>query len=213
MLELALQQMKEIADSELLELTKQSSYPAFNELYQRYWKYIYTIAYKKLGDKDDAADLTQNVFMEFYHKRENLVIHIPIKNYLRTAMLYKLSNYFRTKGFQEKHYLNFQQFIQQAQDSDSSFDLLTTKENELEFEEMVELIYRTIDEMPDKMKEIFLMSRSEQYSIVEIADKLGLSPQTIKNQISKAFTRIREAAAQNNLNVTQVVILIWLTQA
>ncbi len=205
--------MKEIADSELLELTKQSSYSAFNELYQRYWKYIYTIAYKKLGDKDDAADLTQNVFMEFYHKRESLVIHLPIKNYLRTAMLYKLSNYFRTKGFQEKHYLNFQQFLQQAQNSDNSFDSFDLKENELKFEEMVELIYRTIDEMPDKMKEIFLMSRSEQYSITEMAEKLGLSPQTIKNQISKAFTRIREAAAQTNFSVSQVMILVWLTQA
>lgn len=205
--------MKEIADSELLELTKQSNYSAFNELYRRYWKYIYTIAYKKLGDKDDAADLTQNVFMDFYHKRENLVIHIPLKNYLRTAMLYKLSNHFRTKGFQEKHYHNFQQFIQQAQNSDSSFDILTVKENELKFEEMVELIYRTIDEMPEKMKEIFLMSRSEQFAITEIAEKLGLSPQTVKNQISKAFSRIREAASQNNLNVTQVMILVWLTQA
>jgi RNA polymerase sigma-70 factor (family 1) len=204
--------MKEIADSELLELTKQSSYPAFNELYQRYWKYIYTIAFKKLGDKDDAADLTQNVFMEFYHKRESLVINIPIKNYLRTAILFKLSNYFRTKGFQEKHYLNFQQFFQQSQNSDSSFDILTARENELEFEEMVELIYRTIDEMPEKMKEIFLMSRSEQHSIADIAEKLGLSPQTIKNQISKAFARIRGAAAKTNLTVTQVVILVWLTQ-
>ncbi|WP_199117848.1 sigma-70 family RNA polymerase sigma factor [Pedobacter sp. ASV28] len=204
--------MKEIADSELLELTKQSSYPAFNELYQRYWKYIYTIAFKKLGDKDDAADLTQNVFMEFYHKREGLVINIPVKNYLRTAILFKLSNYFRAKGFQEKHYLNFRQFFQQSQNSDSSFDILTTRENELEFEEMVELIYRTIDEMPEKMKEIFLMSRSEQHSIADIAEKLGLSPQTIKNQISKAFVRIREAAAKTNLTASQVVILIWLTQ-
>lgn len=205
--------MKEIADGELLELTKQSSYPAFNELYQRYWKYLYTIAFRKLGDKDDAADLTQNVFMEFYHKRESLAIKIPLKNYLRTAMLYKLSNYFRTKGFQEKHFLNFQHFLEQSQNADRSFDLLTTKESELEFEEMVELIYKTIDEMPDKMKEIFLMSRSEQYSIIEIAEKLGLSPQTIKNQISKAFSRIREAATQTNLTTTQIMILIWLTHS
>ena len=204
--------MKEIADSELLELIRQSNYPAFDELYQRYWKYIYTIAFRKLGDKDDAADLTQNVFMEFYDKRKGLVVNIPIKNYLRTAMLYKLSNYFRTKGFQEKHYQNFQYFLAQSPNSDSSFDVLAKRENEMEFEEMVELIYRTIDEMPEKMKEIFLMSRTEQYSIMEMAEKLALSPQTIKNQISKALSRIREVAEKNNLNVAQVMILIWLTQ-
>lgn len=203
--------MKETADSELFELIKQSSYPAFNELYRRYWKYIYGIAYKKIADKDDAADLTQNVFMEFYAKRETLVINIPVKNFLRTAILYKLAKYFRTRGFQEKHYQNFQQFLTQVQQSDTSFDTLATTETEMAFEEMLELVYQTIEDMPDKMKEIFLMSRSEKYSINEIADKLSLAPQTVKNQLGKAFTRIRTAAAENGLSVTQVMILVWLT--
>lgn len=203
--------MKGTADSELVELIKQSSYPAFNELYRRYWKYIYGIAYKKIADKDDAADLTQNVFMEFYAKRETLVIKIPVKNFLRTAILYKLAKYFRMRGFQEKHYENFQHFLAQVQQSDTSFDTLATKEKELAFEEMLNLVYQTIDGMPDKMKEIFLMSRSKKYSITEIADKLHLAPQTVKNQLGKAFTRIRTAAEENGLPVAQVMILVWLT--
>lgn len=205
--------VKETEDSVLVELIKQSSYPAFTELYHRYWKYIYSIAYKKIGNKDDASDLTQNVFLEFYDKREALVVNIPVKNFLRTAMIYKLAKYFRTKGFQEKHFQNFQHFFNQVQRSDTSFDTLSTKETALAFEEMVELIYQTIEEMPDRMKEIFLMSRSEQYSINEIAEKLNLSPQTVKNQVGKAFARIRFVAQENGLSVTQVMILVWLTQS
>lgn len=205
--------MRETSDSELFNLIKESNYPAFNELYHRYWKYIYGIAYRKIADKDDAADLTQNVFMEFYDKREKLVINIPVKNFLRTAILYKLANYFRTRGFQEKHYLNFQHFLAQVQQSDTSFDTLATKETEIAFEEMLELVYQTIEEMPDKMKEIFLMSRSEKYSINEIADQLSLAPQTVKNQLGKAFTRIRTAAEDNGLPVAQVMILVWLTHS
>ena len=205
--------MKATADNELFELIKQSSYPAFTELYQRHWKYIYSIAYRKIADKDDAFDLTQNVFMEFYDKREKLVINIPVRNFLRTAMIYKLSNYFRTRGFQEKHYQNFQQFLSQVQESDTSFDTLATKEAEMEFEEMVELVYQTIEEMPDRMKEIFLMSRTEKYSITEVADQLGLSSQTVKNQVSKALIRIRTATAEHKLPVTQMMILVWLTQS
>jgi RNA polymerase sigma-70 factor (ECF subfamily) len=194
-------------------LIKQSNYPAFNELYRRYWRYIYGIAYRKIVDKDDAADLTQNVFMEFYDKRETLVINIPVKNFLRTAILYKLAKYFRTRGFQEKHYQNFQHFLAQVQQSDTSFDTLATKETEIAFEEMLELVYQTIEGMPDKMKEVFLMSRSEKYSINEIADKLSLAPQTVKNQLGKAFLRIRTAAEENDLPVAQVMILVWLTQS
>lgn len=203
--------MKEIADNQLFELIKQSSYPAFTELYHRYWKYIYGIAYRKTADHDDAFDLTQNVFIEFYDKREKLVINIPVKNFLRTAIIYKLSNYFRAKGFQEKHYRNFQQFL--AQESDTMFDALEIKETEMKFEEMVELVYQTIDEMPGKMKEVFLMSRSENYSINEIANKLNISPQTVKNQISKAFTRIRAVAVAHNVSAVEMLILVWLTQS
>lgn len=205
--------MKELADSKLFELIQQSSYPAFTELYNRHWKYIYSIAFRKTADKDDAADLTQNVFMEFYSKRETLVINIPVKNFLRTAVLYKLAKYFRTRGFQEKHYQNFQQYLAQVQQSDISHDTLVVKETEIAFEEMLELVYQTIEQMPEKMKEIFLMSRNQNYTITEIADKLNLAPQTVKNQLGKAFTRIRTAAEENSLPVTQIMILMWLTHS
>lgn len=204
--------MKAATDRELFELIRQSSYPAFNELYLRHWKYIYGIAYKKIADKDEATDITQNVFMEFYDKRETLVINIPVKNFLRTAVLYKLARYFRTRGFQEKHLLNFQYFLAQSQESDNSSDYLSIEENEIAFEEMVALVCQTIEEMPDKMKEVFLMSRSEAYSITEIADQLGLSPQTVKNQIGNAFKRIRLAAAQSGIPTAQAMMCVWLMQ-
>ncbi len=199
--------MKEMPDNELFDLITQSSYPAFSELYQRHWKYIYSIAYRKTLDKDDSFDLTQNVFMEFYDKREVLVINIPVRNFLRTAMIYKLSHYFRTKGFQEKHYQNFKQFLEQAQESDVTYDTLATRETEMAFEEMVALVYHVIEEMPEKMKEVFLMSRSEHYSVVEIAKKLNLSPQTVKNQVSKAFIRIRSAAGHHEFSA---MLCLWL---
>ena len=205
--------MKGTADHDLFELIRDSNYGAFTELYQRHWKYIYSIAYQKTGSKDDAFDLTQNVFMEFYDKREKLTINIPIKNYLRTAVLFKLSNYFRSRGFQEKHYHNFQQFLVQAQETDVSFDSLTTKENEMEFELLLDLIYQTIEDMPDKMKQIFLMSRSDKFTINEIADQLGVAPQTVKNQISNAFSRIRLIVDQNNLSAAHILFIIWLTQS
>jgi len=205
--------VKQWEDAELIALVSESDAEAFTELYQRHWKYIYGIAYKKTGDKNDAFDITQNVFMEFYDKREMLEIHIPLKNYLRTAVIYKLSNYFRTRGFREKHYRNFQQFLEESGEKAEVFSALELQETELRFEEMVELIYKSIDEMPEKMKEIFLMSRSEQYSINEIAGKLNLSPQTVKNQISKALERIRREAKAHAVPAAYLLFLVWLTKS
>lgn len=205
--------MKELDDTALLELIRQSSYPAFNEFYHRNWKYIYSIAYRKTGSKDDAFDLTQTVFMEFYDRREELVINIPLKNYLRTAIIYKLSNFFRTKGFREKQYQNFLQFLSVADTVDTLTGPQELHEAEMKFEEMVELVYQTIEGMPEKMKEIFLLSRSEEYSIIEIAEKLNISPQTVKNQVSNALNRLRTAAAGHNPSTAHLLLFAWLTNS
>ena len=54
-------------------------------------------------------------------------------------------------------------------------------------------IWKAIDELPEKCREIFLMSKRDGYSNEEIADELGISIKTVKNQMTKAFSRLREA--------------------
>ena len=54
-------------------------------------------------------------------------------------------------------------------------------------------IWKAIDELPEKCREIFLMSKRDGYSNEEIADELGISVKTVKNQMTKAFSRLREA--------------------
>ena len=54
-------------------------------------------------------------------------------------------------------------------------------------------IWRAIDALPDKCREVFLMSKRDGLSNEEIADELGISIKTVKNQMTKAFSRLREA--------------------
>ena len=54
-------------------------------------------------------------------------------------------------------------------------------------------IWRAIDELPKKCREIFLMSKRDGLSNSEIAEELDLSVKTVKNQITKAFRRLRNA--------------------
>ncbi len=54
-------------------------------------------------------------------------------------------------------------------------------------------IWKAIDELPEKCREIFLMSKRDGYSNEEIADELGISIKTVKNHMTKAFSRLREA--------------------
>ena len=54
-------------------------------------------------------------------------------------------------------------------------------------------IWKAIDELPEKCREIFLMSKRDGFSNAEIAEELGISIKTVKNQMTKAFARLRES--------------------
>lgn len=60
------------------------------------------------------------------------------------------------------------------------------------------LIWRAIDELPDRCREIFLMSKRDGLSNEEIADELDLSVKTVKNQMTKAFSRLRDALSDGH---------------
>lgn len=54
-------------------------------------------------------------------------------------------------------------------------------------------IWKAIDELPEKCRDVFLMSKRDGFSNAEIAEELGISIKTVKNQMTKAFARLRES--------------------
>src|SRR5690606_28096198 len=62
---------------------------------------------------------------------------------------------------------------------------------EADFREENRLVKAEIDNMPDRMREVFLLSRFENLSAAQIADKMGISIQTVRNQISSALRRFK----------------------
>jgi len=203
--------MERTGEQELLELIRNSDYAAFEELHRRHYKSLYALAVKKIGDPDETYDLLQDMFIELWSKRETFFIKNPLQNYLKNRLWFKVSGYFRTKGFKEKHFKNFENFIQSEQNLSIQFDTMEIREIDLQYEAVLEVIDRTIEEMPEKMRVVFLMSRSNEYSINEIAEKLEISPKTVKNQINIALNRIRRATADSTLTALQLFFLIWLT--
>ncbi len=59
-------------------------------------------------------------------------------------------------------------------------------------------IWKAIDELPEKCREVFLLSKQDGLSNEEIAERMGISIKTVKNQMTKAFTRLREALSSGH---------------
>ncbi len=195
-------------DQKLLSLIRASDYDAFDELYNRYWKKMCIIASQKTGCKEDAMDMVQELFIEFWNKREKLVITSTLSNYLISSLYYKIFHHYREKGLQEKHVRHFQEFQMQALQSPA--DPVSLKEAELQYEQLRKIIEQTIEEMPEKMRQVFQMSRSGKLSVADIAATLEVSPQTVKNQTSNAMKRLREAAREHSVELPYYVWIILL---
>ena len=167
-------------DIELMDLLKSGDQAAFTAIYKRHWKFLFNGVFKATGHREDSMDICQTVFIWLWEKREVVQISSSLKNYLHTAVKYKIANLIRQGKIRETLF-----------DELEEVDFRVYKENELEIKELKCFIAQLVDELPPKCKEVFQLSRNEQLSHKEIAEKLGISEKTVDEQIHRALKKLR----------------------
>ncbi|NIG56770.1 sigma-70 family RNA polymerase sigma factor [Chitinophaga sp. Cy-1792] len=156
---------------------------AFDELYHRYWEQLYIAAYARLHQDADAKDCVQDVFIALWQKRKDLVIREQFAAYLHVALKNRVFNHFR-------HSTTYQQRLDIF--ADIVVSPLFKADGPLLLNEMQRIIAATVAAMPQRMQDIYLLNRRDFLSIDDIATRLGISRQTVKNQLTLALGRIRE---------------------
>lgn len=173
---------QQLNDEQLSSLLQQGDSNAFKEIFERFYGLLFTHAYKRLADEDEAKDLVQELFEVLWTKRQQLVITSTLSSYLYTSVRNRILNYIDHKKVQEKYVSSLGEFLEQ--DTYCSDYLIREKQ-------LSDLIEQEIDALPTKMREIFILSRKKNLSHKEIADKLNLSEQTVRTQVKKALRILR----------------------
>lgn len=169
-------------DSELLSLMRKGRREAFNEIYARYWEKVYQVAARRIRSREESKDLVQDLFFSLWVKRETLVINTSIDAYLFTAIKYKVINYIEANIVKEKYLKSLEQSV---------VDYDNSTHEQLIFQNLDELLQVGIKSLSPRVREVFELSRNEHLSINEIAERLQLSNQTVRNQISIALKTLR----------------------
>jgi len=200
--------MKEQSDKFLIDQITASNYEAFSELYNRYWKQLYKIALTKLGTEEDALDIIQELFIDFWQRRAVLKIEKSVETYLISSLFYKVFMHFRKKGLEEKQLKNYTYYLDQLEAGivPAGFD----DHDEVAYAELIELVAGTIEQMPEKMREVFNLKHTQSLTITEISEMLGISTQTVKNQLSNAMLKLRKAANQQVPGASASLFIWWL---
>ncbi len=160
-----------------MELLKNSDKKSFTEIYERYWKTLLAIAYNRLKRLHEAEDAVHDVLVGLWKTRNKQEI-IELKNYLSVALKYSvLRIIYRRRIFSN---------TKNVED-----DLTIHNDKNLEDKDILTLIWNETEDLPEKCRIIFRLSRFDGLTNLEIAVKLNISSKTVENQINKAQKRIK----------------------
>jgi RNA polymerase sigma-70 factor (family 1) len=164
-------------DNGLIAQLRNGNKEAFKLLFEKYGTRLYQFSLKYLRDKEDAEDLLNEVFLKIWENRNNIKTNTSFQSYLFTIAYNNIRQRFLKRSREEKYI----QLFAEEYLIDSS-----KGEDQLDYMLFVQKINKVIELLPARRMEIFNLNYKEELKNQEIAEKLGLSEQFVKNQLSIA---------------------------
>jgi len=153
-------------------------------LFRKYFNSLCVFARQYIYDNDKVKDIVHDVFINIWEKGELYEAEALVKGYLFTSVKNRCFNYLRdNKKFNKEG------------DEAFNYDGSLQYHNQTEYKELETIIKTEIDKLPDKCKEVFILSRYEELKYAEIAERLDISVKTVEAHISKALKILRENLA------------------
>jgi RNA polymerase sigma-70 factor (ECF subfamily) len=185
-------------DLQLIEQIKAGNQKAFDTLFTKYYKYLVVTAYQYVKEDHLAKDMVQEIFCDLWHRREEVTIDNP-KAFLRQSVVYKCLATIRKNSR-----VNLEEDSLTIQNESKKY-----VDEEVSFNEVNAFIKKVVSELPERCREVFELSRYEQLSHKEIAERLGISKKTIENQMTKALKTLRNALKENGFLEIIIFLLFW----
>jgi len=168
-------------DTTLFSSVQVGNEQAFAEFFARYWPPMYLHAMRMLRDEAACEDVLQEVFLAFWHRAPQLPADTRVEAYLYRMIRNRIIKVIADERQRSDLLADFIHTVNlEGLPSDASI-----KEADL-----IALINDEVSKMPPRMREVFNLSRNENLSHREIADRLGISGHTVQAQLNNALKRI-----------------------
>ena len=171
---------------------------AFEMLYNEQYTSLCHFAQRFVFDLDTAREIVQDVFVRIWEKRTSLPVEISLKTYLYTSVRNKCLDYLKHLNVEyEFEKKRIKEILEPGSNSyntiDHPLDGLITKELE-------NAIKEAIEDLPEKCREIFELSRFKGLKYREIAEELSISVKTVETQMSRAIEALKKKLS-NHLSI------------
>lgn len=155
---------------------------SFELLFNQYAESLVRYAETILKNTYEAEDIVQQLFVQFWAKRESLDINTSLKSYLYRAVHNSCLNKIKQQGVKDS-YAEYYTYVGNAVTGSAA--------QQVEAKEVSAAIESAMDDLPEQCRKVFKMSRFEHMKYQQIADELGISVKTVENQMGKALKHMR----------------------
>lgn len=155
--------------------------------FEKYFRKLYLplgmYALRIVDNADDAQDIVEDTFVKAWQYISSGYEICNFNSYIYRCVRNECVSYLRSK--------------KEFEDLDAIPEIC---EETIDTSYRDAKIWKSIDELPEKCRQIFLMSKRDGLTNSEIADKMGISIKTVKNQMTKALSRLRESLSESTSN-------------
>lgn len=174
--------IKGIEESILIQRLIDGDKTAFELLFKHYYPGLVIYASNFTQDRDEAEEIVQDFFVRLWIKHQNLKPANSLKSYTFQSVKNRALNFLRDHKVKE-HII--EELMQHSkQELIFNHDLYVASE-------LQQKIKQSVDNLPEKCKEVFFMSRFKNMKNEEIALELNISKRTVEAHISKAIKVLR----------------------
>lgn len=178
------------SELEILQALAASQVDAFDALYHQYNQPVYANIFKLVKQPDAAEDILQEVFMALWENRHAIHQDKSVAGWLFVVSYNKALSYLKKK-LKESTVITQQTDLPEAIAAEESLD-------EEFFVSQLSMIEAAVSQLPARKKEVFQLLRFEGKSNEEVAERLGISVQSVKDYLKQATRQVKRHIEQQN---------------
>lgn len=177
-----MQTIQGIYEKDLIVRLKYGDQTAFELLFHFYYPGLVMFSTQFTTDRNEAEEIVQDFFVRFWQRHDQISLTDSLKSFFFLSVKNSSLNFLKHKKVEEKYIRKMTEMADRhlAYDPDLYVD-----------SELQEKVKQAIDLLPEKCREVFVMSRLRGMRNDDIATELNISKRTVETQISKALKVLR----------------------
>lgn len=169
----------------------------FEKLYRDYYSSLVQFCEGILFDSEEAMDVVQEVFLDLWNKNKEIKIENTIKTYLYSCVKYKAFNRIKKLNIIDKHQEQLKEAYLHAYEYEALPD-----------QELKKRIRKILNNCPPQMRKVLEYHSFYGWKYSEIAEELGISLNSVKTQVKRAYKRFRDEFSKDYLPIVMTCYLL-----